>query len=77
MNLTMTRAEQTACAEPGIAERGLDVNAIDESARGEQLYDGHDHGLAPEDRFGDCPIQSESERFGLSLLGIGYDSSIV
>jgi hypothetical protein len=76
MNLTTTRAGQTACAEPGLALRRLYNLSIEPGLRQESHEDrGHASSLS-EDRPAGLPVQTDDERFGMVLLGIGYDSSV-
>jgi hypothetical protein len=74
MNLTTTRAAQTACAEPGIALRRLYRQPIDAPERDQRsMQHGSAAGQVQRDS---SPDPTASERFGFVLLGIGYDSSI-
>jgi hypothetical protein len=74
MNLTTTRAEPTACAGPGIALRRLYRQPTNEPEQ--ELRTMHDASSVHQvQRDGDLDL-SESEQFGLVLLGIGYETSI-
>jgi hypothetical protein len=73
MNLT-TRAEQTACAEPGLALRRLYRQSTNEPAQEVRApHHGSSADQVQRNHFSDL---TASERLGLVLLGIGYDSSV-
>jgi hypothetical protein len=74
MNLTTTRAAQTACAEPGIALRRLYLQPTDEPEREDRAM--HHGSTANQVQRDNTPDLTPSERLGLVLLGIGYDTSI-
>ena len=74
MNLTTTRAERTACAGPGIALRRLYRQPTNEP---EQEPRSKHHGSSTSQaQRDDLSELKDSERLGLVLLGIGYDTSI-
>ncbi len=74
MNLTTTHAAQTACAEPGLALRTLYRQPTPASERKQRAVQhrspANDAQQLP------SPAATESERLGLILLGIGYDTSV-
>ena len=74
MNLTTTRAAQTACAEPGIAPRGQHPNTAIEPGLGPRSGDHgpNANGVQDVGRL----AQPANEALGLVLLGIGYESSV-
>ncbi|MEX1158695.1 MAG: hypothetical protein WEC79_07190 [Thermomicrobiales bacterium] len=77
MNLTTTRAAQTACAEPGFASRrSCWAATIELNSEWSAPVACERATPANDDRPSAQPITSESERFGLVLLGIGFDSSV-
>jgi hypothetical protein len=77
MNLTTTRAAHTACAEPGIALRRLNLNEAVEPQCDRRSNGSHDgFSAADEVQRERCPVLTENELFGMVLLGIGYDSSV-
>jgi hypothetical protein len=76
MHLTTTRAAQTACAEPGVASRRSRWAATIESNSEWSAPAACERNLPANDVQPTAqPITSDSERFGLVLLGIGFDSS--
>ena len=77
MNLTTTRAAQTACAEPGFASRRSCWATQIRSNSGRSVPVVHEHDAPANDAQSAAQeITSESERYGLVLLGIGFESSI-
>lgn len=74
MNLTTTRAEQAACAGPGFAPRRLYLQSTDEPTR--EHHATGDGSNVDQVQQGDHPDLTASERLGLVLLGIGYDTSV-
>ena len=77
MNLTMTRAEQTACAEPGIALRRPHDNPATQQERGRHADDRRGHRLENADAHRDrSPEPTISEQLGMVLLGIDFETTI-
>jgi len=77
MNLTTTRAVQTACAEPDVASRRLQLDQTIELRSGQRLGISRDCNVAAgQVQDSNCPSRMESDLLGLVLLGIGYESSV-
>lgn len=76
MNLTTTRAAQTALDEPNIAPRRPSWAATIDVKRCWRAPDAREHAASTDAEHSTAQaIQSESEQFGLVLLGIGFESS--